>query len=120
MSISALQSTPTAGGATAGAGAVASRSTQTPGAPAATPAAAEVASSQTGDTSRAALEVAVTATREQLGLTSTNLKISIDDQSGKTVVKVVDGDTDEVIRQIPSEEMLSISRRLGALLDHKV
>lgn len=43
------------------------------------------------------------------------LQFSIDDDSGRTVVKVVDKQTDEVLRQIPSEEMLDIARALGKL-----
>jgi flagellar protein FlaG len=39
------------------------------------------------------------------------LRFSIDDQSGRIVVKVVNTDTDEVIRQIPSEEVLALARR---------
>ena len=41
-----------------------------------------------------------------------NLQFSIDSDSGRTVVKVIDADTDKVIRQIPSEEVLSMARRL--------
>lgn len=44
-----------------------------------------------------------------------SLQFSIDDDSGRTVVKVVDKQTDEVLRQIPSEEMLDIARALGKL-----
>ena len=43
------------------------------------------------------------------------LKFSIDDKSGQTVVKIVDTATDEVIRQIPSEEMLAIADALGQI-----
>ena len=38
------------------------------------------------------------------------LRFSVDDSSGRIVVKVIDLGTDEIIRQIPSEEMLSIMR----------
>ena len=44
-----------------------------------------------------------------------SLQFSIDDDSGRTVVKVVDRQTEEVLRQIPSEEMLDIARALGKL-----
>ncbi len=43
------------------------------------------------------------------------LEFSIDDDSGKTVVKVMDTETDEVIRQMPSEEVLAISKALDKL-----
>ncbi len=39
-----------------------------------------------------------------------SLQFSLDKDSGKTVVKVMDTDTNEVIRQIPSEEVLAISK----------
>lgn len=42
------------------------------------------------------------------------LRFSVDDSSGRIVVKVIDLDTDEVIRQIPSEEMLSIIRNASS------
>ena len=51
------------------------------------------------------------------------LKFSIDKDSGQTVVKIVDTATDEVIRQIPSEEMLAIAQALdkiqGVLIKQK-
>lgn len=44
-----------------------------------------------------------------------NLNFSVDEDSGETVVKVIDAQSDEVIRQIPSEEMLALARRLREL-----
>ncbi len=41
-----------------------------------------------------------------------NLDFSVDDSSGQFVVKVMDGDTGLVIRQIPSEELLRLSEQL--------
>ncbi len=49
-----------------------------------------------------------------------NLSFRVDERSGRTVITVVDALTKEVIRQIPSEEVLAMSRALeagGALLD---
>ena len=43
------------------------------------------------------------------------LQFSIDKDSGKTVIKVIDATTDEVVRQIPSDEILTLQRRLGSL-----
>lgn len=40
------------------------------------------------------------------------LNFSIDRESGETVVKVMDTEKNEVIRQIPSEEVLALARRL--------
>jgi flagellar protein FlaG len=41
------------------------------------------------------------------------LKFSIDENSGRTVITVLDSQTKEVIRQIPPEEVVSLSRNLG-------
>lgn len=41
-----------------------------------------------------------------------SLDFSIDDKTGQTVVKVIDRETDEVIRQIPAEEILAVMRRI--------
>ena len=47
---------------------------------------------------------------------SSNLEFSVDDAAiGKTVVKVVDKETGDMIRQIPSEEALAIARALDRL-----
>ncbi len=46
---------------------------------------------------------------------SQNLKFSIDEETGKTVIKVVDTQTQEVIRQIPSEEAIKIAGALGKI-----
>lgn len=39
-----------------------------------------------------------------------NIHFSVDDDTGTTVVKVIESDTEEVIRQIPSEEVLTLSK----------
>lgn len=41
-----------------------------------------------------------------------NLQFTVDKDSGVNVVKIVDTETKQTIRQIPSEEMISIARRL--------
>jgi flagellar protein FlaG len=43
------------------------------------------------------------------------LQFDIDKGSGRTVVKVVDTGTKEVIRQIPSEEMLAMAKALDQI-----
>ncbi|WP_374338126.1 flagellar protein FlaG [Methyloversatilis sp.] len=42
-----------------------------------------------------------------------NLQFSIDKDTGKTIVKLIDSSTKEVLRQIPSEELIAIARSLG-------
>jgi flagellar protein FlaG len=51
----------------------------------------------------------------QLESASHDLRFSLDESTGKMIVRVVDTDTGEVIRQIPSEELLAISRSLDRL-----
>ncbi len=40
------------------------------------------------------------------------LRFSVDTKSGDTIIKVVDRETDEVVRQIPSEEIVALRQRL--------
>ncbi len=49
-----------------------------------------------------------------------NLNFSIDESSGQTVIKVIDSESEEIIRQIPSEEMLALARRLNELNGEQV
>lgn len=44
-----------------------------------------------------------------------SLEFSVDQQTGKTVVRIIDTSTNQLIRQFPSEEMLAISRSLDKL-----
>lgn len=44
-----------------------------------------------------------------------NLQFDVDDTSGHTVIRVVDSETEEVIRQIPSEEVLALARHLKSM-----
>ena len=46
---------------------------------------------------------------------SSTIKFSLDEDTGRTVVKMVDTQTDEVLRQFPSEEMLAISRSIDRM-----
>jgi flagellar protein FlaG len=52
-----------------------------------------------------------------------NLQFSLDNETGETIVKVVDSSTNEVIRQIPSKELVDLAKTLdeftGMLLKQK-
>ncbi|MBX6317769.1 flagellar protein FlaG [Pigmentiphaga sp.] len=69
------------------------------------------------------LQAAVDHFNQYIPLASRNLTFSIDEDSGTVVVKIIDGDTQDVIRQIPSEEALALARSLdkleGVLLSRK-
>ena len=41
-----------------------------------------------------------------------NLEFTVDDTTGRTVIKVIDADSKEMIRQIPPEKMLALARRM--------
>ncbi|BCT67861.1 flagellar protein FlaG [Nitrosospira sp. NRS527] len=43
------------------------------------------------------------------------LEFSIDAESDKVVVKIIDSTTRELVRQIPMEEMLALAKALGRL-----
>ena len=43
------------------------------------------------------------------------LEFSIAEESGRTVVKVIDKDNDDVIRQIPSEEFIRVAQKISDL-----
>jgi flagellar protein FlaG len=45
------------------------------------------------------------------------LSFQVDEASGKTVIRVFDRETDELIRQFPPDEILTLSRRLKELND---
>lgn len=62
------------------------------------------------------LQKAVEAMKQTIETKAPNsLAFSIDDSTGKTVVRISDAQTGEMIRQIPSEEMLEIARSLDKL-----
>lgn len=58
----------------------------------------------------------------QLQAMHTELNFSIDKETERMVLKIINAETDEVIRQIPAEEALRIASRLskllGLLVDH--
>lgn len=59
------------------------------------------------------VEEAVSSINEFVQNQQRTIRFTIDEQSGRDVVVVVDQLTDEVIRQIPAEELLVIARRLA-------
>lgn len=43
------------------------------------------------------------------------LTFSLDDQTGDTIVRIVDSETGDIIRQIPSKELLEIAKALDKM-----
>jgi len=62
--------------------------------------------------SQEALEKVVSQLNAYIQNTQRDVDFSVDDATGRVVVRVIDSESEEVIRQIPSEEMLAISRHL--------
>jgi flagellar protein FlaG len=55
--------------------------------------------------------------RSQQTLTDAIIQFVNDQKSGRVLIQVVQPDSGEVIRQIPSEEELAITQTLGLVLD---
>lgn len=81
--------------------------------------------------SRTELQQAVDVVNQAVSLEQRSLSFSIDDLSGRSVIKVVDFETDELIKQIPTEELLKVAQdikrlqdemgqSIGLLIDNKV
>ncbi len=61
----------------------------------------------------AALEAAVENIARSARNLQRSLQFSVDEVSGKTVITVIDKETDEIIRQIPREEILNLADHFG-------
>lgn len=64
----------------------------------------------------AQIEGVVHELNDVVKLLNTRLSFSIDKETHRTVVKVMDADTQKVIRQIPAEEVMRVSQRINELL----
>ena len=64
---------------------------------------------------RDAVDVATKQIESFVKSTNRNLSFSVDESASTPVVRVIDPDTQEVIRQIPAEETLKIARSLEFL-----
>ncbi|MBI2277476.1 MAG: flagellar protein FlaG [Dechloromonas sp.] len=67
------------------------------------------------EASRQELEDAVKAVNDFLKPINNSIQFNLDDDTGKTIVKVIDLATKDVIRQFPSEEMLSIAKAIDKM-----
>lgn len=60
------------------------------------------------------IDQAIKQIQDYLASSSRKLQFQIDDATGRTIIRVTNPETGEVIRQIPSEEVLRISASLKA------
>lgn len=71
-------------------------------------------SNKTPTVNKVELEAAVKKLNELVSA-ATTIMFSVDEDSGKTIVKVVDMETQTVLRQIPNEEALAMARNMDRL-----
>ena len=62
-----------------------------------------------------AVAAAVQSANAYVQSVSSSLQFSLDQDTGHTVVKMIDTQTEEVLRQFPSEEMLAISKSIDRM-----
>ncbi len=53
--------------------------------------------------------------RIQVQVLQRDLNFTVDDSTGKVVIRVLDGDSGKVVRQIPSEDILRLAERLDEM-----
>jgi len=73
---------------------------------------------------REVLEKGIEEINQNVRIFNTKLSFYIDEPTGRTVIKISDRETDEVIREIPPIEFLKIAAKLneilGIIIDQKV
>lgn len=74
-----------------------------------------VTQAQKTEATRQQVEQAAKEVNEFLKPINNSLQFKVDDDTGKTVVKVIDTVTEDVIRQFPSEEMLAIAKAIDQM-----
>jgi flagellar protein FlaG len=69
------------------------------------------------------LQHALEMLKQAMPTKASALQFSLDESSGQTIARIVDGETGELIRQIPSKELLEIAHAIdkmqGMLLKQK-
>jgi flagellar protein FlaG len=66
---------------------------------------------------------AVARLNELMTSAQRSLRFQVDEGSGRTIITVINEKTKEIVRQIPPEEVLAVSRtleELGSLIDARV
>jgi len=67
----------------------------------------------TSPTDRVALEQAVSKVKEALQQSGSQLQIEVDPDLERVIVKILKGDSGEVIRQIPPKEVIDLAKNLS-------
>lgn len=61
---------------------------------------------------RKTIEEMLTRIAEQIETVQRGLRFQVDDELGEVIIRVIDRSNDQVIRQIPSEELVTLDRRI--------
>jgi flagellar protein FlaG len=77
----------------------------------------EVASKASESTTSQITEEVVNELNDAILGVRRELRFSIDEDSGRAVVQVLDSETGETIRQLPSDEILAVSRHIREVLE---
>ena len=72
----------------------------------------EVDTAESREDTQEDIRQAVEVLREAVNRYSPSLAIDVDEELNKTIVTVLDADTNEVIRQIPSQDILDVARAI--------
>ena len=84
----------------------------------------DTATQQQQPLEREQLEKMAQQLQEFMGEMNRSLQFQVDEDSGRDVIKVLDKDTGDIIKQYPSEEVLNLVSKLsetaGLLIDHTV
>jgi len=70
----------------------------------------------TVSTSQTELDKSIEQIQVMMDLRQRSVQFTTDNESGSNVVKVVDGNSGDVIRQMPAEELLSFMRNLTRMM----
>ncbi|UUO23150.1 flagellar protein FlaG [Colwellia sp. M166] len=76
---------------------------------------AETAKNENAPESAEQLEQAIAIVSDFINQPPRNVNFTKDNDSGKTVIKVIDNESKELIKQFPSEELISIAQKIQAL-----
>ncbi|HEY4372995.1 MAG TPA: flagellar protein FlaG [Burkholderiales bacterium] len=63
----------------------------------------------------AAVDAAIKAANDAAKRAGTNVEFAKDNDSGRVVVRIIDSETQKVLRQFPSEEMLELGKALDGM-----
>jgi len=61
------------------------------------------------------IKEAVTAINDFMGQFQRSLSFSVDDKAGKTVIRVMDEASGDLIRQIPSEDFIKLTQQIAQM-----